>query len=138
MELPEGCDDFFRVNVTKMRVSVPPTLRDALLAIASGVVAEASTSYRRAAARDAAHPTNTLAGSSTRFPSLVSTLTLDERDILITVADLAREEFRDEPDILRRLLSRIERLPAPSRATDASAIPLVGHRAQRRTPARNG
>ena len=24
VELPEGCDDFFRVNVTKMRVSVPP------------------------------------------------------------------------------------------------------------------
>jgi hypothetical protein len=137
VELPEGCDDFFRVNVTKMRVSVPPALRDALVAIASGVVAEAGTSYRRAAGRGAASTSDGRASTSTHIPLLISTLTMDERDILMTVADLAREEFRDEPDILRRLLSRIERLPAPDRAMDAPTIPLVGRRAQQRTQTPN-
>jgi hypothetical protein len=112
VDLPAGCDELFRVNVAKMRVSIPPSVREPLMAIASGVASEAGATYRRP-------------GSSVRRPSsggedvaaaapalLVASLTIHERDLLGTVVNVARDEFREEPDIVRRLLSRIDRCPA--------------------------
>ncbi|MGH2868619.1 MAG: hypothetical protein ACRDNK_13790, partial [Solirubrobacteraceae bacterium] len=53
-----------------------------------------------------------------------------ERDLLGTMAALMRDEFRDEPDIVRRLLSRIERLPADPLDTDTGVVFLLGRQAR--------
>lgn len=52
-----------------------------------------------------------------------------ERDLLQSVLQVARHEFRDEPDVLRRMLSRVERLPASGETAD-----LAGVRATEMTP----
>ena len=128
VDIPPGCDELFRVNVAKMRVLIPPDLRDTMTAIASGVASQAGTSYR-AAPRRTGTGSIVGAGPSERTPSMVSSLTLDERDVLTTVVDVARDEFRDEPDVLRRLLSRIERLPAhdgePTSTAKVYPLPLA-------------
>ena len=130
VDLPKGCDELFSVNVAKMRVSVPPSLREPLMAIASGVAAQASTSYRRAGRRSATvAPSRNGTDVSGAEPNLVSTLTPQERDLLGTVAGVIRDEFRDEPDIVRRLLSRIERLPADPVDSDTAIVPLIGRQA---------
>jgi hypothetical protein len=57
---------------------------------------------------------------------MVSTLSFSERDLLHTVVGLARDEFRAEPDVLRRLLSRIERLPADRDVERALSVDVLG------------
>jgi hypothetical protein len=70
---------------------------------------------------------------------MVSTLNLAERDVLQAVLQVARDEFREEPDALRRLLSRIERLPATDETVDLAGaeadkgLGLMGPLAPRRT-----
>ena len=59
-------------------------------------------------------------------PTMVSVLLPAERGVLTTIVALARDEFRDEPDTLRRLLSRIERLPAGTPMVDPMPVQLVG------------
>jgi hypothetical protein len=114
VDLPHGCDEAFRVNVSKMRVSLPRPLRDPLMAIASGVTVQAGSRYREAprGSRISSRPVSTDLAES---PTLVTTLTPAERDVVALIVGLARDEFRDEPDIVRRLLSRLERFPAPTR-----------------------
>jgi histidine kinase/DNA gyrase B/HSP90-like ATPase len=114
VDLPPGCDEAFRVNVSKMRVSLPRPLRDPLMAIASGVTAQAGSRYREA-------PRGARTGSSgpasmdlAETPTMVATLAPAERDVVALIVGLARDEFRDDPDIVRRFLSRLERVPAPT------------------------
>lgn len=124
IDLPSGVDELFRVNVAKMRVTIPRPLRQPLMAIATGVAGEAGARYRTRPDRrhDAAGRKAELTGGG---PTMVSVLTPAERDVLQTVLRVARDEFREEPDALRRLLSRIERLPAAGSAPDL-ARPLIG------------
>lgn len=115
VDIPTGCDELFGVNVTKMRISLPASVREGLTAIASGVAAEAGAAYR---ARSQRTPTGGTHGVvELAVPSLISTLTTDERSLLEILIDLVRDEFRNEPDMLRRLLSRIERLPGAVRSS---------------------
>jgi hypothetical protein len=57
---------------------------------------------------------------------MVSTLNIVERDLLQAVLQVARDEFRDEPDLLRRLLSRIERLPTAGETADLAGARTTG------------
>jgi hypothetical protein len=129
VDLPAGCDEAFRVNVSKMRVSLPRPLRDPLMAIASGVTAQAGSRYReapRGARAGSSGPASTDLGETL---TLVAALTPAERDVVALIVGLARDEFRDEPDIVRRFLSRLERLPAPTRKN-----PLDGSTSDTRLP----
>lgn len=125
VDLPIGSEELFRVNVAKMRVSVPAALRDPLMAIASGVAAEAASSYR-SGARNHGPKRVSEAMMPVNVPTMVSVLLPAERGVLTTIVALARDEFRDEPDTLRRLLSRIERLPAGTPMVDPMPVQLVG------------
>ena len=122
VDIPPGSDEMFRINVATMRVLIPPELRDMMTAIASGVAGQAGSSYR-------AGPLRRSSGGGVKGsddpPSLVSSLGVRERDTLTLVVDVARHEFREEPDVLRRLLSRIERLPGHRSATDSEATEKV-------------
>lgn len=121
VDVPIGWDEAFRINVAKMQVSIPRAMRDPLMTIATGVASQASTSYRRG-------PDSGKRRSRADAPpagppmTLVQTLTADERDLLAAVLRVARDEFRDEPDVLRRLLSRIERLPTVVSETAATRV----------------
>jgi hypothetical protein len=126
IDLPLGSDEVFRVNVAKMRVTIPRPLREPLMAIATGVASEAGARYRTPAdrVRHAADGQNEPVRPAT---AMVATLNFVERDLLQTVLQVARDEFREEPDVLRRLLSRIERLPATDGTVDlAGADPNKG------------
>jgi hypothetical protein len=120
IDLPVGSDELFGVNVAKMRVSIPPGLRAPLTAIASGVVAEAGASYRVRTDRQR-RSIGAVANAASPV-TMVATLQPHERDLLRTIVDVARAEFREEPDVLRRLLSRIERLPSEA----LSAVDITG------------
>lgn len=124
VDLPVGCDESFRINVAKMRVSIPPSLRGPLMTIASGVALDAGGSYRRTSKRaseDLVPPRRERHAPPT---TLVSSLNLPERDLLGTLVAVARDEFRDEPDIVRRLVSRVERLPKSDGAAVGAVLPL--------------
>ncbi|MGH7641459.1 MAG: ATP-binding protein [Candidatus Dormibacteria bacterium] len=124
IDLPPGSDELFSVNVAKMRVSIPSTLRGPLTAIASGVVAEAGARYRIRLGSSHNGSTRPMRDHSAPAP-MVSVLQHHERDLLRLIIAVAREEFREEPDVLRRLLSRIERLPASAPPTvDLAGIPV--------------
>ncbi len=124
VDLPSDCDELFRINVAKMRVSVPATLRDALATIASGVAGAASVSYRRGLSGRVRHVSS--GGQETYSPpSLMSTLAHKERDVLRTVLEIARDEFREEPDVLRRLVSRLDRLPATQQFAGTSSLVIL-------------
>jgi hypothetical protein len=124
VDLPPGCDEVFRINVSKMRLSVPRPLRDPLMAIASGVAAQASSRYRSTPREARATSKEVAPCDQVPPPTLVTTLTSEERDVVTLIVGLARDEFRDEPDVIRRFLSRLERLPAPTKETSLTeAIP---------------
>jgi hypothetical protein len=125
IDLPSGVDELFRVNVAKMRVTFPGPLRQPLMAIATGVAGEAGTRYRTCPDR-VRHAAGRKAESAGAGPTMVGTLNLTERDVLQAVIQVARDEFREEPDALRRLLSRIERLPASGTTTDLDGAPTSG------------
>jgi hypothetical protein len=120
VDLPPGSDEVFGVNVAKMRVSIPPSIRDPLMAIASGVATKASERYRARIQRAIRRPASGAQGPAEPEP-MVAALSPTERDLLRIILELARSEFREEPDILRRLVSRIERVPAG--APDAVNLP---------------
>ncbi len=125
IDLPPGADEVFRVNVAKMRVTIPGPLRQPLMAIATGVAGEAGARYRRCPGR-VRHAAGQKAEPTGAGPAMVSTLTPAERDVLQAVLQVARDEFRDEPDALRRLLSRIERLPAAGTTNCLAGAPISG------------
>lgn len=136
VDLPPGTDELFGINVAKMRVSIPPIARDPLLAIASGVTGEAAATYRRADRGISPKRGRAYEEPRPEPQPLVSTLTSIERDLLGSVVEVARDEFREEPDVIRRLLSRIERLPShPPLVTDsATVVTLAGvHQVPART-----
>ena len=96
VDLPTGCEALFRVNVAKMRVSLPGNLRGPMMAIASGVAAEAGASYRRGIPRS--RPSDHAAkGIEAALPPLVSTLSSTQLDVLNTVIRVVREEFGRNP-----------------------------------------
>jgi hypothetical protein len=128
VDLPAGCEALFRVNVAKMRVSLPGSLRGSMMAIATGVAAEAGARYRRGAPRSRSSE-HGVVGVVAATPPLVSTLSPAQLDVLSTAISVAREEFREEPDIVRRLLSRLQRLPSDEGAPVANLVALVGSRA---------
>jgi hypothetical protein len=128
VDLPTGVDELFRVNVTKMRVHVPTELRDSLIAIASGAAGAAAKQYRRSSAGRSApvrevgdhpHPKD--------VSTLISTLLPADRDLLNIVVSVVRDEFREEADIVRRLLSRLDRLRAND-PSEPKAIEVAGKR----------
>jgi hypothetical protein len=121
VDLPPGSDEVFGVNVAKMRVSIPPSIRDPLMAIASGVATKASERYRSRSQRPIRRP-GAVAQALVEPEPMVATLRPTERDLLSIIVDIARDEFREEPDIVRRLVSRIQRLPAAA----SDAVDLVG------------
>jgi hypothetical protein len=131
IDLPRGCDDLFGVNVAKMRVIIPPQLRQPLTAIASGVAAQAGSSYRRLERAGASSMGRQLRPLPAVAEPLVATLTPSERDLLGTIVALVRDEFQDEPDVARRLLARIERLPSSVAGSTADVVQLAGRRARR-------
>ncbi|MGD0371078.1 MAG: ATP-binding protein [Candidatus Dormibacteria bacterium] len=125
IDLPPRSDEIFRINVAKMRVTIPGPLREPLTAIASGVATEAGARYR-SDKRHRSKGAEDGANGAAAPPSMVSTLSFSERDLLHTVVGLARDEFRAEPDVLRRLLSRIERLPADRDVERALSVDVLG------------
>ena len=125
IDLPSGADELFRVNVAKMRVTIPRPLREPLMAIATGVASEAGARYRTRPDR-VRHTAGGKGETAEAGTTMVSTLNIVERDLLQTVLQVARDEFRDEPDLLRRLLSRIERLPTAGETADLAGARTTG------------
>jgi hypothetical protein len=109
IDLPDGSEQLFGLNVAKMRVTIPRDVRNRLMAIASGVAAEASINYR-GQPRDAGRrgPTTPVSAqpAEARLVDFVDPRSLD---VLRILASILRDELNAEPDILRRVLSRIDR-----------------------------
>ena len=122
VDLPAGSENAFRVNIAKMRLSLPPQLRDAFIVVASGVAAEAAAAYRTGP-RSGRQSALARPHGNEDAPRLVESLDGAERDIVRTLIEIIREEFRQEPDILRRFISRLERarLAASSSPTQVGA-----------------
>jgi hypothetical protein len=125
IDLPSGADELFRVNVAKMRVTIPRPLREPLMAIATGVASEAGARYRTRPDR-LRHTAGGKGETAEAGTTMVSTLNMVERDLLQSVLRVARDEFRDEPDVLRRLLSRIDRLPSVDETADLAGARMTG------------
>jgi hypothetical protein len=107
LDLPAGAESAFRVNVAKMRVTLPPELRSDLGAIASGVVARAQDAYRR---RVALVPPRSVqeegqdktALERSRDDSASGHWQLAEHWPLIV--QVLEQELQEQPELLRRLL----------------------------------
>jgi len=110
VDLPAGSEQLFGLNVAKMRVTIPRTLRNDLMAIASGVAAEASTYYRGELRETRAGGSRRAPGSQRPEARLVETVDPRALDVLRVLVSILRDELRPEPDILRRVLSRLDRL----------------------------
>jgi hypothetical protein len=112
VDLPSGTDEVFRVNVAKMRMSLPREVRGDLMAIVNGVAAQAASRYRAGTGRRSSSVAR--AESDHGVAEIPAVLQLGDahRIVLLLAVQVARDEFRQEPDILRRFLSRMDRLRA--------------------------
>jgi hypothetical protein len=102
IDVPSGAEEAFGINVSKMRVSLPESLRPELRALASGVAARARDAYD--------------ARSSDLDEAAIDTWVEDEADYLIvsddrltveSVATVLVSELQDDPVLLRRILTRL-------------------------------
>jgi hypothetical protein len=98
VDLPDAEEDMFRINVAKMTVGLPESLRPQLRVLATGIVSRAQDAYRR---RARAVP-DALGSQSTGQPSAIADGTLgDQWPIIVEVLE---RELGDHPELLERVL----------------------------------
>jgi hypothetical protein len=95
IDLPTAVEDSFRINVAKMVVGLPETVRPELRVIATGIVSRAQDAYRRPARAVPDSPDEWVAG-----PTGGGTL----GDNWSTIVDVLERELCDHPDLLDRVL----------------------------------
>ena len=101
IDIPPGAEELFGINVSKMRVSLPESVRPLLRALASGVAARARDAYD-VRARSTLSPEDICGQPDDDY--LVVT------DDILTVEHVATvliSELEHYPDLLRRILSRL-------------------------------
>jgi hypothetical protein len=132
IDLPPGAERAFGLNVAKMRVTVPRDLRNELMAIASGVATQASINYR-SGGQQHSHPARAqIANGQPPVARLIDSIDAESIDALRMIAGLLRDEFATEPDVLRRALSRVDRLSL----TEGQALSVSAPRTRLRRPRR--
>jgi hypothetical protein len=123
VDLPEDSEELLGLNVPKMRVNIPRELRNQLTALVSGVAAQAAMVYRGRSESDTRRASKTRGASATAVetgPRLLDHLDASGLDLLRVVAGVVRDELSEEPDALRRVLGRLDRITAQG------AIEIVG------------
>jgi hypothetical protein len=99
VDLPDAEEDMFRINVAKMTVGLPESVRPQLRVLATGIVSRAQDAYRR---RARAVPDTPLASQSTGQPAAIADGTLgDQWPIIVEVLE---RELGDHPELLERVL----------------------------------
>jgi hypothetical protein len=102
VNIPPGADSAFRINVSKMSVTLPAELRPALKTLASGVVARAQDAYRQRM--------ELVEGvDDPDSPAKVAELEGEWRlgDHWSRVVAVLESELRAQPDLLQRVLVRL-------------------------------
>jgi hypothetical protein len=121
VDIPAAADAAFAINVSKMRVTLPPGLRDDLRAIATAVAGRADRAYRRVpepAARPprragapspAPSPARPVSGRPPGPPAQPGEPSGDSGDLVLwrLVRDVLTRELGGQPEVLRRILAAI-------------------------------
>lgn len=115
VDIPPGTDELFGINVAKVRITIPSAIRSELAVIASGVAARASGTYRQHLAsrrgnRSLTVAPGTASDSAAEIPSAATYTQLIR---------ILNEELSDHPDVVARILSRLQLAWAGS---DASSV----------------
>lgn len=113
IDLSEGAEELFRINVAKMTVGLPESLRPQLRVVAAGVVAEAQDAYRQ---RVRVVPDTARASEATADSHRMS-------DVWPVISSVLERELHDHPDLLDRVLIALinARVP-PHPDIDAQAV----------------
>jgi hypothetical protein len=94
IDLPPTAEDLFRINVAKMTVGLPESLRPELRVIATGIVGRAQDAYRRRA--------RAVPDSHDGAPAITGGGTLG--DHWPAIVEVLERELGDHPDLLERVL----------------------------------
>jgi hypothetical protein len=120
LDLPPSAEDSFRINVAKMNVGLPESIRPELRVIATGIVGHAQDAYRRPAR---AVPDLEPAGGGLG-PAVGSGPTLGDRwPVIVRVLE---HELAEHPELLERVLVALINagpLPAEEDGCDGEAGP---------------
>jgi hypothetical protein len=132
VDLPEGSEEVLGLNVAKMSVRIPRELRNQLTAVVTGVAAEAAMVYR---GRTESEVRRASRSDGARAPvvqpnRLLENLDTANLDLLRVVVGVVRDELSKEPDSLRRVLGRLDRI------TTGDAMEIEGREVAWRSPSR--
>ena len=124
LDIPTAADPAFGVNVSKMRISLPPDIRAELAAIASGVVAQAQEAYRQRVRLVAPGDPQDPDGNAG------SVADADERSNSMSaqwprIARVLHEVLGSHPDLLRRTLVALANLDERGDASLPDAEPAA-------------
>lgn len=100
VDVPEELEGLFAINVSKMRVAVPPTLRKPLQAVVSGVTTRAREAYHSHAVGPAPDMVDSLADADYVVVS-DDVLSIERVATVLVVA------LEDQPDLLRSILGQL-------------------------------
>jgi hypothetical protein len=114
IDVPREAEDAFHINVAKMRVVLPETLRAPLRALAAGVVAAAQDAYRHRLQLVTDEPNGV-----EELDTLGTGVTIS--DLWPVISDVIARELADHPDLRRRVLVALAnvRSVTPPRAVSA-------------------
>lgn len=110
VDLPRDADELFGVNVAKMRVALPESLRPELRALASAVTTRAQEKYRTRSSEPALSSLGprAAAGPAEGIEILQAVLDIPSEFIpRARVVDLLRTLLADDPDRLRRVVNAV-------------------------------
>jgi hypothetical protein len=120
VDIPVGADAAFRINVSKMSIGLPDTLRPELRALVAGVVIVAQDAYRRRLAVISNDDTGERVEEAMQSPQVTI------GDQWPIVFDVLSSALADQPDLLDRILVDLANLRPPSFEHRNSAVASSG------------
>jgi hypothetical protein len=132
VDIPAARDDEFGLDVAKMRVRIPTELRGHFLAIASGVATEAGSAYRSGERSPRLESERSVELVGHAMPDVdPSQLPIADLSFARSVIEAIFDEMQGEPDMRRRLLTRVDaaavrhvRLNRRAAQTATAALPI--------------